>query len=225
MSYNRCSAINLNRDLSCHGRQWGITMLLPACRNLLVFARRAFLLVMIVSLGTAWPCCFAQENCVAAEKEKPPASTPAVPNDVSKELLAEFRRTYALPDDQVIKRVAPPFSPGRLEFYRVREPAQAQAIPKPPNCMWFGWGDPTTGYDQTREGKLHGGAGSLTTTLATLSAPLPTSMAMRCSAIKNSSRGTSRATGSSAMAFLPKNCFQNWEPSCGRSARCPSASD
>ncbi len=132
-------------------------MLLPVCRNFSVFAQRGFWLVPIVSLAVALPCCSVQENCPAATKENLPASTPAVPNEVSKQLLTEFRRTYALPDDKAVNRVAPPFSPGRLEFYRVREPAQAQAIPEPPDCMWFRWGDPTTGYDQTREGKLHGG--------------------------------------------------------------------
>ena len=52
----------------------------------------------------------AQENGLPAAKEKPtanpPASTPAAGNDVSKQLLAEFRRAYALPDDKVVKRVA-----------------------------------------------------------------------------------------------------------------------
>ncbi len=133
-------------------------MLLPACRNLTVFARRAFWLALIVSLAVALPCCSAQENRPAATKENPPAATPAAPGDVSKQLLAEFRRVYELPDDKAVKRVAPPFSPGRMEYYRVRMPAQAQAIPKPPDCMWFGWGEPTTGYNQTREGKLHGGS-------------------------------------------------------------------
>ena len=135
-------------------------MLLLACRTFSLFAQRGFWLVLIVSLAVALPCCSAQETRPAAAKEKPPAYTFAASSlsaDVSKHLLAEFRQTYALPDGKVIKRVAPPFTPGRMEFYRVREPAQAQAIPNPPDCMWFGWGDSTTGYDQTREGKLHGG--------------------------------------------------------------------
>ncbi len=74
----------------------------------------------------------AQENGLPAAKEKPtanrPASTPAAGNDVSKQLLAEFRRAYALPDDKVVKRVAPPVSPARMEYYRVHDAEQAKAI-------------------------------------------------------------------------------------------------
>jgi hypothetical protein len=134
-----------------------MTMSLPPCRNASVFAQRRFWLVLIVSQAVALPCCSAQENCPAAAKENPPVSTPAVSNDTSKQLLAEFRRVYALPDDKAINRVAPPYSPGRMEYYCVRLASQAQYIPKPPDCLWFKWGDPTTAYDHTREGKLQRG--------------------------------------------------------------------
>ena len=128
-------------------------MLPPACRNLSVLARRAFWLVLIVSLAVALPCCFAQEDSLAATKEKPPPS-PAVPPDVSKQLLAEFRRIYALPDDKVVKRVPPPFSPGRLEFYRVHDAEQAKSIPKGPEYMWFRCDVKSALPDATREGRL-----------------------------------------------------------------------
>jgi hypothetical protein len=134
-----------------------MTMSLPPCRNASVFAQGGFWLVLFASQAVALPCCSAQENCPAAAKENPPVSTPAVSNDTSKRLLAEFRRVYALPDGKAVKRVAPPYSPGRMEYYRVRLAPQAQYIPKPPDCLWFKWGDPTTAYDHTREGRLHGG--------------------------------------------------------------------
>jgi hypothetical protein len=72
-------------------------------------------------------------------------------------LLAEFRRAYALPDGKVVGRVAPPFSPGRLEYYRVHEPVQAQAYPDPQGCMRIGWGGLTTAYDESGGGRLHAG--------------------------------------------------------------------
>lgn len=63
-------------------------------------------------------------------------------DDISKRLLAEFRQSYAVPDGKVIKRVAPPFSPGRLEFYRVHDARQAKLIPEGPEYYLFKWDKP-----------------------------------------------------------------------------------
>ena len=112
----------------------------------------------MVSLAVGLPCCFAQENSSESQEKQPSAS--ATPADVSKQLLAEFRQTYALPDDKVIKRVGPPFSPGRQEFYLVHEPEQAKLSPKGPEYFGFAWDEPEpddpnlTGWSRFREGQL-----------------------------------------------------------------------
>jgi hypothetical protein len=92
------------------------------------------------------------------------AATRPPSKDASEPLLAEFRRTYALPDDKVIKRVGPPFSPGRLEFYRVHD-EQAKAAPQGPDYMWFKWDQPRPdplppNWPRYHEGRLsQGGMG------------------------------------------------------------------
>jgi RNA polymerase sigma factor (sigma-70 family) len=53
----------------------------------------------------------------------------------------EFAELYALPDKEVLKRVAPPFAPVRLEYYRREHAGQAQAIPSGPTSMFFRWHD------------------------------------------------------------------------------------
>jgi hypothetical protein len=136
-----------------------MTMLLRHRRNLFVLARRAFWLVMIVSLPRGLPCFHARENCLAGAEEKPAVTQPApespASNNASRELLEDFQRFYALPDDKVIKRVAPPFSPGRLEYYRVHDPEPSTRKPNGPEFMWFRWADAKPGESNPfREGKL-----------------------------------------------------------------------
>ncbi len=70
-----------------------------------------------------------------AQSQIPPAATPAE----SQKYLAEFRETYGLPDDRCLKRMAPPFTRGRLEYYRVHDAHQAELLPKGPDYMWFRW--------------------------------------------------------------------------------------
>jgi hypothetical protein len=140
-------------------------MLLPARWNVSEFGR-GFWLVLIVSLAAATLGRFAQENCRGAAKQqptaRPPASTPEVPSDASKQLLAEFERTYAVADGKVIKRVAPPFSPGRLEFYRVHHVEQAKSAPEGPEIMYFRWDVPKpnplpTNWPRYHQGRISGG--------------------------------------------------------------------
>jgi hypothetical protein len=49
--------------------------------------------------------------------------------EASRQLLADFDRVYALPDDKLLKRVLAPFTPGRMEYYRVHRAEQAKYIP------------------------------------------------------------------------------------------------
>jgi len=77
------------------------------------------------------------------EAEKPKAKQ-------GSELLREIRRTsapildalakrhgYRLEPGKVLKRVAPPFPDARMEYYRVGNPGQAEAIPMGPSAMIF----------------------------------------------------------------------------------------
>ncbi|MHC4406729.1 MAG: hypothetical protein ACYTG0_44470 [Planctomycetota bacterium] len=144
-----------------------MTTLLFARRDLSVFGRRAFPLVLIVSLAVVLACFCAAENCLAATEAEPVAKQPAVPppasnNNASRQLLDEFRQTYALPDGQAVKRVSPPFSPGRLEYYRVYHAAQAKSIPEGPEFMWFKWdrrkpNPPPINWSRRHEGRLSTG--------------------------------------------------------------------
>lgn len=130
-------------------------MPLRARRDLAVFARHAFRLVLIVSMSVALLRLSAQDSCLAAAEETPTAtpraSTHQARDNASRQLLEEFQQTYALPDGMVFKRVLPPCSPGRMEYYRVHHATQAQYIPQGPDYMSFGWGDEKRGV----EGKLH----------------------------------------------------------------------
>jgi hypothetical protein len=98
---------------------------------------------------------FAQDQPqpTAAESEKAHLAK----REDSQQLLAEFRRTYDLADKQVIKRVPPPFTAGRLKFYHVHESHQAQILPEPPDYFFFRWRDiqPVGKPEPKLEGKLH----------------------------------------------------------------------
>ena len=113
-----------------------MTMLLRTRKDRSILAHRAFRLALIVSFAAALLRVHAAENCVVATEEEPvakqPATTPPASNNASQQLLEEFQRTYALPDGQVIKRVPPPSSPGRLEFYRVHDAVQAENYSRRP---------------------------------------------------------------------------------------------
>jgi len=64
--------------------------------------------------------------------------------DVVKELLKEgFHDTameaYRLKPDENVRRVAPPFPTGRMEYYRRAHPRQAESMPDGPGTMYFQW--------------------------------------------------------------------------------------
>jgi beta-lactamase regulating signal transducer with metallopeptidase domain len=48
---------------------------------------------------------------------------------------------YGLEPSQDLRRVAPPFPPIRMEYYRTGHPSQSEAIKEGPSAMVFRWGD------------------------------------------------------------------------------------
>ena len=50
-----------------------------------------------------------------------------------------FETVYRLEDDQILKRIAPPFIPERMDFYKTDSARQAEAIPRGPDRMIFHW--------------------------------------------------------------------------------------
>ena len=50
-----------------------------------------------------------------------------------------FEEVYRLEDNRILKRIAPPFIPERLEYYNHEESHQAEAIPEPPDYFTFHW--------------------------------------------------------------------------------------
>ena len=59
------------------------------------------------------------------------APTPAWPK--------RFDEVYQLKEGEVLKRIAPPFIPERLEYYRTHESSQARTISDPPDYFHFQW--------------------------------------------------------------------------------------
>ena len=108
-----------------------------------VVAKRTFQFLAVVSLAVALPSSCIKDGSLAAAEPKPTAMQPApvssANKEASKKLLADFRQSYALPDDKVVRHLAPPFSPGRLEFYRKHHAEQAKSAPEGPEYMWFWW--------------------------------------------------------------------------------------
>ncbi|MFZ2148619.1 MAG: M56 family metallopeptidase [Sedimentisphaerales bacterium] len=50
-----------------------------------------------------------------------------------------FDKVYHLEEEQVLKRIAPPFIPERKDYYFEQVPDQARAIPEGPRMMTFSW--------------------------------------------------------------------------------------
>ena len=57
----------------------------------------------------------------------------------AKPYQAELERVYGLGKGQVIKHVARPFIPERMEWYRAENRTQAEAIPRGPDYIAFDW--------------------------------------------------------------------------------------
>src|SRR5213083_2156150 len=55
------------------------------------------------------------------------------------ETIKEFENLYALPEGEVLRRIAPPFSSTRLSYYHAKFADQAKAIPAGPDAMVFRW--------------------------------------------------------------------------------------
>ncbi len=52
---------------------------------------------------------------------------------------ARFDAVYRLDEGEVVKRIAPPFIPERMDYYRAADRHQAEAIPRGPDVMHFKW--------------------------------------------------------------------------------------
>ncbi len=50
-----------------------------------------------------------------------------------------FNEVYRLADDEILKRIAPPFIPERMEYYRAEHTSQAGMSPRGPDAMMFHW--------------------------------------------------------------------------------------
>ncbi|MBI3864801.1 MAG: M48 family metalloprotease [Planctomycetia bacterium] len=61
----------------------------------------------------------------------------------SEPLLAGLAKDhgYGLTKGQDVRRVAPPFAPLRMTYYRIGHPSQSQGIPRGPSAMLFRWQD------------------------------------------------------------------------------------
>lgn len=69
-----------------------------------------------------------------------PATGPAARKAAQDEAWKDrFHEVYRLSEGQAVKRIAPPFIPERLEYYRHHDPSQARLIPEPPDYYQFRW--------------------------------------------------------------------------------------
>jgi protocatechuate 3,4-dioxygenase beta subunit len=89
-----------------------------------------------------------EENQAQPPKPPPQEAKADTGSDLLRELrkaraplLAEMaqRHGYGLSPDQVLRRVAPPFPPVRMNYYRVGHPSQAESIRRGPSAMTFHW--------------------------------------------------------------------------------------
>lgn len=93
----------------------------------------------------------AKPEPTAQTETKPPANPDQDPDGGSK-LLREIRAKsapllaalaekhgYGLKEGEDVKLVPPPFNPARMEYYRIGQPGQAEAIPRGPTAMLFHW--------------------------------------------------------------------------------------
>jgi beta-lactamase regulating signal transducer with metallopeptidase domain len=80
--------------------------------------------------------------------------------EASEPILAEMaeKHGYRLAPTQSIHRVAPPFDPIRMTYYRIGNPSQSQAIPAGPSAMSFRWdGKALHNWGMTFGGSPHDG--------------------------------------------------------------------
>ena len=80
--------------------------------------------------------------------------------EAAEPILAEMadKHGYRLTPAQSIHRVAPPFDPIRMTYYRIGNPSQSQAIPAGPSAMSFRWeGNALHRWGMTFGGSPHDG--------------------------------------------------------------------
>jgi hypothetical protein len=91
----------------------------------------------------------------SAQKPKPAsgdANQPVPAKDDGSDFLRDLRRRtqpvlesmtkehgYRLEPGEQVRRVAPPFAPIRMDYYRIGHPTQAEHIPRGPSAMVFHW--------------------------------------------------------------------------------------
>jgi hypothetical protein len=89
------------------------------------------LAAVVVAAIMMWNSGKAPANLSAMPPAAPPETAPAAPET--------FDQVYSLAGDETLRRVRPPFSDARLDFYRTQNPTQAAAIPAGPNGMLVKW--------------------------------------------------------------------------------------
>lgn len=76
----------------------------------------------------------------AISSREPGPNSSAVADD--KGALTQFEKDYALGEKEVIKRIPPPYSAGRLAYYRANmSKQQVEAMPDGPSAFYFEWHD------------------------------------------------------------------------------------
>jgi len=78
----------------------------------------------------------ATESSSAPAETTEPTASKAAEDVVWRE---RFHEVYRLTEGQAVKRIAPPFMPERLEYYRHEHASQAHDIPEPPDYFQFRW--------------------------------------------------------------------------------------
>ena len=68
-----------------------------------------------------------------------PTTQPTAPPHPEEGWEDRFKTVYRLKEDEVLKRLAPPYIPERAIYYRIREKDQARAIKEPPTYFLFHW--------------------------------------------------------------------------------------
>lgn len=82
-------------------------------------------------------CCVTTGGAADPADAPPPAASPLT----EAQLDEWFQTAYRLEPSQVLRRIPPPFSPLRLQHYRVKDPSQAASIPDGPSTQWIHWTD------------------------------------------------------------------------------------
>jgi hypothetical protein len=103
-------------------------------------ARSRGLLLMLLGLSAlALPTWRAQAVPEASAPGPAALAAPVGPGDEDDKALQLFREVYALGDGEVMKRVAPPYPPGRRVYFRRRSSSPGPLDPNGPPDTIFSW--------------------------------------------------------------------------------------